>query len=149
MDIRILKQVLIMSIILSLIITSCSKKKDYSDIENLLNQWAYAIKSLNYNEYSRLEAFPKDVNTFNTMYQQYYISNIKIVEVDRTLHNATDNDGKPYEFKNVKFIASMYNRRTNRVEQIINGDVKLIRYISGSKKDRGWLLSNRTFIYQE
>jgi hypothetical protein len=149
MDIRILKKALIMLIILSLIITSCSKKKDYSDIENLLNQWAYAIKSLNYNEYSRLEAFPKDVNTFNTMYQQYYISNIKIVEVDRTLHNATDNDGKPYEFKNVKFIASMYNRQTNRVEQIINGDVKLIRYISGSKKDRGWLLSNRTFIYQE
>jgi len=144
-----MKQASTMLIILSLIITSCSKKKDYSDIENLLNQWAYAIKSLNYNEYSRLEAYPKDVNTFNTMYQQYYISNIKIVEVDRTLHNATDNDGKPYEFKNVRFIASLYNRQTNREEQIINGDIKLIRYVSGSKKDRGWLLSNRTLIYQE
>jgi hypothetical protein len=149
MNNRIMKQASTMLIILSLIITSCSKKKDYSDIENLLNQWAYAIKSLNYNEYSRLEAYPKDVNTFNTMYQQYYISNIKIVEVDRTLHNATDNDGKPYEFKNVRFIASLYNRQTNREEQIINGDIKLIRYVSGSKKDRGWLLSNRTLIYQE
>lgn len=149
MNNRIVKQAFIVVIIQSLIITSCSKKKDYSDIENLLYQWAYAIKSLNYNEYSRLEAYPKDVNTFNTMYQQYYISNIKIVEVDKTLHNATDNDGKPYEFKNVRFIASLYNRQTNREEQIINGDIKLIQYISGSKKDRGWLLSNRTFIYKE
>lgn len=149
MNNRIVRQVLIIVIIQSLIITSCSKKKDYSDIEYLLNQWAYAIKSLNYNEYSRLEAYPKDVNTFNIMYQHYYISNIKIVEVDKTLHNATDNDGKPYEFKNVRFIASLYNRQTNREEQIINGDIKLIQYISGSKKDRGWLLSNRTFIYKE
>lgn len=143
------KKTILILIIQLLIFTSCAGKKDYSDIQNLLNQWAYAIKNLNYSEYSRLEAYPKDVNTFNTMYQQYYISNVKIVEVDSTLHNATDNDGKPYEFKNVKFIASLYNRQTNREEQIINGDIKLIRYVTGSKKDRGWLLSNRTFIYQE
>ncbi len=145
----IVKQAIIILLIPSLLFISCSEKKDYSDTENLLAQWAYAIKSFNYNEYSRLEAYPKDINTFNTMYQQYYISNIKIVEVDDKLHHGTDSDGKPYEFKNVRFIASLYNRQTSHEEQIINGNIKLIRYISGSKKDRGWLLSNRTFIYQE
>ncbi|MEJ5361779.1 MAG: hypothetical protein WBK20_12705 [Spirochaetota bacterium] len=149
MNNKILNQAIIMLLIQSLLLISCSKKKDYSDIENLLVQWAYSIKNLNYNEYTRLEAYPKDINTFNTMYQQYYISNIKIVEVDDKLHRGTDNDGKPYEFKNVRFIASLYNRQTSREEQIINGDIKIIRYISGAKKDRGWLLSNRTFIYQE
>ncbi|MEW6526817.1 MAG: hypothetical protein AB1444_09145 [Spirochaetota bacterium] len=149
MNSKIFKQAIIILLIQSFLFISCSKKKDYSDIENLLAQWAYAIKNLNYHEYCRLEAYPKDIHTFNAMYQQYYISNIKIVEVDEKLHNGTDNDGKPYEFKNVRFIASLYNRQTNREEQIINGDIKLIRYISGSQKDRGWLLSNRTFIYQE
>ena len=149
MNTKQLKHTITILIIVLLVCISCAKKKDYSDIENLLNQWAYAIKNLNYSEYSRLEAYPKDANTFTTMYQQYYISNIKIVEVDTTLHNGTDNDGKPYEFKNVKFIASLYNRQTGRQEQIVNGDVKLIRYSSGPKKDKGWLLSNRTFIYQE
>lgn len=146
---KILKQAFIMLLIQSLLFISCSKKKDYSDIDNLLTQWAYAIRNLNYSEYSRLEAYPKDINTFNAMYQQYYIANIKIVKVDEKLHHGTDNDGKPYEFKNVQFIASLYNRQTGREQQIVNGDIKLIRYISGSKKNRGWLLSNRTFIYQE
>jgi len=149
MNSKIMKLAIIILLIQSFLFISCAKKKDYSDIENLLTQWAYAIKNLNYNEYCRLEAYPKDIHTFNAMYQQYYISNIKIVEVDKKLHNGTDNDGKPYEFKNVRFIASLYNRQTNREEQIINGDIKLIRYISGSQKDKGWLLSNRTFIYQE
>ncbi|MCX8124895.1 MAG: hypothetical protein N3F66_12145 [Spirochaetes bacterium] len=149
MNSKVVKRAVIILIIQVLMFTTCSKKKDYSQIENLLNQWANAIKYLNYTDYCRLEANPKDSNTFNVMYQQYYISNIRIVEVDDTLHNGTDSDGKPYEFKNVRFIASLYNRQTNREEQIVNGDIKIIRYVSGPKKEKGWLLSNRTLIYEQ
>ncbi len=149
MNKKIFGKIIIIFVIQLMMFTVCTDKKDYSDIENLLNQWSYAIKYLNYNDYCRLEANPKDGNTFNAMYQQYYISNIKIVEVDDTLHNGTDSDGKPYEFKNVRFIASLYNRQTNREEQIVNGDIKLIRYVSGPKKEKGWLLSNRTLIYEQ
>ena len=127
----------------------CTKQKDYSDIENVMNRWANSIRYLNYAEYSKIEANPKDINTFNVMYQRYYISNIKIVEVDDVMHKGTDSEGQSYKFKNVKFIAIIYKRDTGKEEQIVNGDVKLIRYISGKKKEKGWLLSNKTMVYHQ
>lgn len=130
-------------------VTACSKQKDTSEIEILLNRWALAVKHLNYSEYSRLEAYPKDIHTFNAMYRQYYVADIKIVKVDEDIRNATDFDGRAYEYKNVKFISSMHDRQTNKDHQIINGDIKVIRYAADSKKGRGWLLSNRTLIYNQ
>jgi len=134
--------------LVSFMLFSCSNQRDYSDIENLLNRWANSVRYLNYAEYIKLEAYPKDSNTFKTMYQNYYITNLQIVEVDDKLHNGTDSDGKPYEFKNVKFIATIINRQSGKGEQVVNGDIKLIRYATGTKKEKGWLLSNRTLIHQ-
>jgi len=138
----------LLCILLFFALFSCSNQRDYSDIENLLNRWANSVRYLNYAEYTKLEAYPKDSNTFKIMYQNYYITNLQIVEVDDKLHNGTDSDGKPYEFKNVKFIATIINRQSGKGEQVVNGDIKLIRYVTGAKKEKGWLLSNRTLIHQ-
>jgi len=139
----------VLSAIIAIIMFSgCTEKKDFSEPAGVINNWADAIKKLDYTTYSRIEAFPKSERSFKKMYDEYFIENITVTEVDPVngVQNGKDHNNTQIEFKNVQFMANAVNRSTGKTYQSVMGQVKMIRYPEGKKSERGWMLSNRTLV---
>ena len=143
------KNWLIATIVLVIILAvGCKEERDYSEPEHLLNYWANATEKLDYSKYSRIEASPSAERSFRKMYENYYISNIRITDVDpeEGVNSGKDHNETAIEYKNVHFIANTVVRNTGKPLQSVRGEVKMIRYPEGRKSDKGWMMSNRTII---
>jgi len=144
-----IRYILVLFIIIAVImLAGCTEKKDFSEPATVINQWADAIKKLDYSTYRRIEAFPKSERSFKKMYDEYFIENITVTEVDPVddVQRGKDHNNTPIEFKNVQFMANAVNRSTGKPYQSVMGQVKMIRYTEGNKSERGWMLSNRTLV---
>ncbi len=126
----------------------CKKERDLTEPGQLLNGWANATEKLNYSKYSNVEAFPRAERSFRKMYEDHYISHIRITGVDpkEGVKTGKDHNGTAIEYMNVQFIANTVKRNTGKPLQSVRGEVKMIRYPEGSRSGKGWMLSNRTII---
>ncbi|MCL2155959.1 MAG: hypothetical protein FWH53_09870 [Leptospirales bacterium] len=131
-----------------LLISSCKKKEIFVDPAYIFLKWSSAVKNLNYKEYSECEAFPKDESVFREIYGDFYLSDLIIRDLGKFNEKDTKIDaaGYEYKFRSVYFECVRIMRKTGRPAQNMKGDVEFINYIYGPKKDKGWLMFNRTII---
>ncbi|MCL1834327.1 MAG: hypothetical protein FWG49_07485 [Leptospirales bacterium] len=131
-----------------LAVSSCKKREIFIEPAYVFLKWSAAVKNLNYKEYSECEAFAKDESVFRDIYGDYYISDLitrdfrKFNEKDIKV----DTDGYEYKFRRVYFECVRIKRKTGQPVQNMKGDVEFINYLNGPKKDKGWLMFNRTII---
>ena len=130
---------------------SCKNKELFLDPAYIFLKWSSAVKNLNYKEYSECEASPKDESVFKDMYGDFYLSDLVIRNIGEFNPKDTKQDivGYEYMFRKVYFECVRINRKKGLPVQNMKGDVEFINYIDGPKKDRGWLMFNRTIISTE
>jgi hypothetical protein len=131
-----------------LLVISCKKKEIFVDPAYIFLKWSSAVRSLNYKEYSECEAFPKDESVFRELYGNFYLTGLTIRNLGKFNEKDTKTDaaGYEYKFRSVYFECVRIIRKTGRPVQNMKGDVEFINYIDGPKKDKGWLMFNRTII---
>ena len=131
-----------------LLIGSCKKRDVFVDPAYIFLKWSSAVRNLNYNSYSECEAFPKDESVFRELYGDHYLSDLIIRDLGKFNEKDTklDVDGYKYKFRSVYFECVRVKRKTGKPVQNMKGDVEFVNYIDGPKKDKGWLMFNRTII---
>jgi len=131
-----------------LVVSSCKKKEIFVDPAYIFLKWSSAVKNLNYKEYSECEAFPKDESVFRELYGSFYLADLIIRDLGKFNEKDTKIDAVGYEYKHrrVYFECVRIMRKTGRPVQNMKGDVEFVNYIEGPKKDKGWLMFNRTII---
>ncbi|MCL1864413.1 MAG: hypothetical protein FWF73_01220 [Spirochaetes bacterium] len=135
----------------TVLISSCKKKEIFVDPAYIFLKWSSAVRNLNYKEYSECEAFPKDESVFRELYGDFYLSDLIIRNIGEFNEKATKMDVNRYEYKfrRVYFECVRIKRKTGKPVQNMKGDMEFINYIDGPKKDKGWLMFNRTIINTE
>nr|HPI23657.1 hypothetical protein [Spirochaetota bacterium] len=58
-----------------------------------------------------------------------------------------DQHGNRFIRKYVNFEATSVKRATAKPDQLLRGDVVLIKFLDGKRAGDGWLISNRTMMY--
>ena len=131
-----------------LAISSCKKKEIFLDPAYIFLKWSSAVKNLNYKDYSECEAYPKDESVFRELYGDYYLTDLIIRNLGKFDEKKTkiDASGYEYKFRSVYFECVRVNRKTGRHVQNMKGDVEFVNYVDGPKKNKGWLMFNRTII---
>jgi len=131
-----------------LTVGSCKKKEIFVDPAYVFLKWSSAVKNLNYKDYSECEAYPKDEAVFRELYGDYYMADLIIRNLGEFNEKNTKLDAAGYEYKyrQVYFECVRIKRKTGQPAQKMKGDVEFINYIDGPKKDKGWLMFNRTII---
>lgn len=127
---------------------SCKKKEVFTEPEFLLKKWASSAKNLNYAEHSAIEAYPKSVQVFAESFKEYYPSDVRILKVEEPNEGAIlrDHKGLMYNKRNVQFEFTQINRKSQTPAGEVRGDVDFVKYIDGDKKNKGWVMLNRTMI---
>jgi len=145
------KNIILLFVAALLLAGSCKKKEIFVDPAYIFLKWSNAVRNLNYSAYSECEAFPKDESVFRDMYGDFYLSNLVIRDMGEFNPKETKADivGYDYVFRRVYFECTRINRKTGHPVQNMKGDVEFINYINGPKKDKGWLMFNRTIINTE
>ncbi len=143
-----MKKVMFSILVLLLVSPSCKKKKKFVEPEFILQRWAKAVKTLNYNEYKKHEAFPKSQAVFREIYKEYYFTEIAIIKIEDSDDKIIkkDHTGSSYRQRRVIFQCNTVNRKTKKALGYIKGDLLFIKYVNGEKEKRGWLMHNRTLI---
>ena len=59
-----------------LLFISCKKEKKFVEPEFILKKWNKSIKTFNYNEYKKYEAYPKSTPVFMEIYREYYMTDL-------------------------------------------------------------------------
>jgi hypothetical protein len=128
---------------------SCKKEEKFVEPDHLLRRWGAAAKDLNYTDYSRIEAYPKEPGVFRETFRDYYPSDISVsfIEDDDPGRIFTDHKGMKYVRRNVAFSFVQVNRKTKSSLGYVTGDVDFVNYIDGPLKTRGWIMLNRTLIH--
>ena len=128
--------------------SSCKKREIFLDPAYIFLKWSSAVKNLNYKEYSECEAFPKDEPVFRELYGDFYLADLIIRNLGKFNEKDTKIDaaGYEYKFRSVYFECVRIKRKTGQPVQNMKGDVEFINYIDGPKKNKGWLMFNRTII---
>jgi len=131
-----------------LVLGSCRKQEIFVDPAYIFLKWSSAVKNLNYKDYSECEAYPKDEFAFRDLYGDHYLADLVIRNLGEFNEKNTKLDAAGYEYKyrQVYFECLRIKRKTGRPVQKMKGDVEFINYIDGPKKDKGWLMFNRTII---
>jgi len=148
---RFYKNIILLLIIALLSAGSCKKREIFLDPAYVFYKWSSAVRNLNYKEYSECEAYPKDESVFRDLYGDHYLADLIIRNVGdfNPKDIKQDTVGFEYMFRRVYFDCVRINRKTGRPVQNMKGDVEFINYIDGPKKNRGWLMFNRTIINTE
>ncbi len=138
---------IVLLVLIILINLSCSKKKNYNKEEAIILDWLSAVKELNYDLYRSKVAFPRDINVFKAMYQDYYIEFPIIEKVEEKSEKVTtDAAGNQYYKRKLYFNAKIIMRNKVGKNMLLRADVILIKFLNGDRQNDGWLISNRTFI---
>ena len=129
-------------------ILGCKKKEYFPEPGLILNNWSRATQELNYDVYSKCEAYPREVAVFNEMYKFFYFTNITIVKVEDLDEKdvRTDFEGKRFHKRNVIFECMEVSRGGKSSAKQVKGEVFFIKFLDGSKAKDGWLMANRTLI---
>lgn len=139
------KRAAIFSIALVLLF-SCKDEGKISEPERVLQKWVKAVEKMDYNLYSKCEAYPKPADVFSEMYKDYYLVDLMVMDVeDENKENIRkDYKGDSFLHRSVTFEATAVNRNTGKPYQLHRGDSVFIKFTDGKRKDDGWLISNRT-----
>jgi hypothetical protein len=132
----------------ALVATACKKAEKTPEPAFVIAKWARAIQDLNYQNYARCEAYPKSEAVFRDMYRDYYLTDLMVTSVEEADEKDVrrDQDGNPFLHRSLSFEASAVKRGTGRPYQVGRGDAVFIKFTAGAMAERGWLMSNRTFI---
>ena len=127
---------------------SCKKEKKFTEPDHILRKWSNATETLNYTEYRKCEAYPKELPVFRELYRDRYLAEVTISKIeDLDEKNVQkDHEDKPYIFRRVYFDCVEVQRSTRRPVNTIRGDVMFIKFIDSTRKNEGWLMSNRTLM---
>jgi hypothetical protein len=125
---------------------SCKKKETDREPGYVLQRWARAIENLDYNSYSKCEAYPKSQGVFMEMYTDDYFTDLLVIEVGDPDNKNIRKDyrGDSYISRKVSFNAAAVKRGKAVPYQTVNGDVDFYKFSDGEKSKSGWLISNRT-----
>ena len=145
---RFYKNIILLTVFILLVISSCKRNDIFVDPAYIFLKWSSAVRNLNYKAYSECEAFQKDEAVFRDLYGDYFIADLIIRNMGEFNSKDVKQDIVGYEYvhRRVYFECVRINRKTGRPVQNMKGDVEFINYIGGPKKDRGWLMFNRTII---
>ena len=131
-----------------LLFSSCKRQEPFVDPAYIFLKWSGAVKALNYKDYSECEAFPKDQDVFRNLYRDYYYSDLIIRDMGKFNENdiKTDFEGYKFNHRMLYFECKRISRETGKTVENMKGEVEFIKYIEGSKTNKGWLMHNRTLI---
>ena len=140
--------VLLLILCMGFSISSCKKKDDMRDLSSVLWNWERAIREYNYTAYKASEAYPKSYPVFKEMYRDYYFEDIMLVDAEECDKEQLrkDPEGNEYYYRSADFECVEVNRKTEKHQQIVRGNVVFIKFLDGKRKRDGWLMSNRTLI---
>ncbi|HNR87489.1 MAG TPA: hypothetical protein PKM65_04045 [Spirochaetota bacterium] len=140
---------LIAAIALLATAVSCKKAPSTEEPSAILNNWAAAIKDLKYDGYRKYEAYPRDEAVFAEMFRNNYFMDVMVNEVSEVDEKDVrkDQHGNRFIRKYVNFEATSVKRATAKPDQLLRGDVVLIKFLDGKRAGDGWLISNRTMMY--
>ena len=120
-------------------VTGCSKKKNYSDLQNQMNGWANTLKNRDYAGYRAFEAYPKAPDQFAEMYREYYISDITVVDVSSQSDPRKSAEGRLFTEKTVTFGADIIMRSDGR-RIPSSGTVELVNFSDAGQK---WMIADK------
>ncbi len=145
-----IKFFILVSVFIFLVVsfTSCKEKKAFVEPTFVFMKWSDAIKKLNYRYYSECEVFPKERSVFSEIYGDHYYSDVFVKNLgDYDEENIrTDSEGNRFNHRKVYFECRRISRKTGMPVQNMKGDVLFVKYLSGARADKGWLMFNRTII---
>jgi hypothetical protein len=124
----------------------CKKKEKDREPGFVLQKWVKSIENLDYNNYSKCEAYPKSQGVFLEIYKDDYYTDLMVNVVgdpdDKDIRK--DYKGNSYVSRKVTFEAAAVKRGRVEPYQTVNGDVEFYKFLDGEKSKNGWLISNRT-----
>jgi hypothetical protein len=125
---------------------SCTKKEKNPEPVYVLQRWAKAIEKLDYNSYSKCEAYPKSEGVFLEIYKDDYYNDLMVIDVEEPDNKNIRKDykGNSYISRKAAFGAAAVKRGRGEPYQTVSGDVEFIKFSDGEKSKFGWLISNRT-----
>ena len=124
----------------SISVSGCSGKKNYSDIQNQMNGWANTLKNRDFAGYRAFEAYPKGPDQFADMYKEYYITDITVMDVSKESDERRAADGRLYTGKTVTFGADIVMRKDGgKIPS--SGTVEMIRFADSGQK---WFIADKT-----
>jgi len=142
-----MKKISLACLLLMIIIcTGCKNESVFIAPTYVFLKWSEAIKNLDYKSYSECEFLPKERSVFRDMYGRHYFSDVFVSEVDKLKEDniLTDKRDYKYRFRNVNFECKRVDRRSNRVVDLMRGEVEFIKFMEGPDSKKGWLMFNRT-----
>ncbi len=143
-----MKRTIFAFIVIALVVVGCKKTDKTPEPAYVITKWARAIQDMNYQYYSRCEAYPKSEAVFRDMYRDYYLADLMVTSVEEANEKDVrrDQDGNPFIHRALTFEASAVKRATGRPYQVVRGDAVFIKFTEGKMAAQGWLMSNRTFV---
>lgn len=142
-----IKRTALLSLLLVLFF-SCRNESKVSEPELVLHKWVKAIEKMDYNSYSKCEAYPKPAEVFKEMYKDYYLVDLMVTDVEDADEENVRRDyrGDSQLHRALTFEATAVNRNNRKPYQLHRGDLVFIKFLDGKRKDDGWLISNRTIV---
>ena len=127
---------------------ACKEKERFVEADIILNKWSKASETLNYEEYKKSEAYPREKAVFNEIYKDYYFSRVIVKKVEALNEHdiKTDFEGNSFIKRNVFFECTEFNRQTQKEHQFVKGEVFFIKFVNCIREKEGWLMANRTII---
>ena len=127
---------------------ACKEKERFVEADIVLNKWSKASETLNYEDYKKCEAYPKEKTDFDEIYKNYYFSQITVTKIEdlNERDTKTDFEGNSFIKRNVFFECIEFNRQTQKENQFVKGEVFFIKFVNCAREKEGWLMANRTII---
>jgi len=143
-----MKRLSVIIICTALACAGCSKKEQDTVLQKLLDRWARSTRELNYREYVKSEAVPRSSQVFREMYRHYYLADIMVMESDdpESAAERKGPDGMNILAREVNFECTEVQRNTSKPSSLVRGNVTVIRFTEGERKNDGWLLWNRSIV---
>lgn len=137
---------ILITIIVVFTVLSCTKKEINPEPVYVLQRWAKAIEKLDYNSYSKCEAYPKSEGVFLEIYKDDYYTDLMVADVEEpdSRRIRKDYKGNSYISRKATFEAAAVKRSKGEPYQTVSGDVEFVKFSDGDKSKNGWLISNRT-----
>ncbi|MCL2025936.1 MAG: hypothetical protein FWG92_03930 [Leptospirales bacterium] len=142
-----MKKTIVLLFLLSLFF-ACKEKARFVEADIILDKWSKASETLNYEEYRKYKAYPREKAVFNEIYKDYYFSQVIVTKVEDLDERdiRTDFEGNSFIKRNVFFECIEFDRQTQKERQRVKGEVFFIKFIGSAREKEGWLMANRTFI---
>ena len=142
-----MKKIIALLFLFSLL-CACKEKVKFTEADITLGKWSKASETLNYEEYKKCEAYPRERDVFNEIYRHYYFSKVTVTKVEDLDESdiKTDFEGNSFVKRNVFFECYEFDRQTQKERQTVKGEVFFIKFIDCAREKEGWLMANRTII---